>query len=83
MAYQSAARSIGVRRPYGKNGASAPSDGAALLSVSGRPPRKGTQPSACTFPVPNGNEEVAMNAIIYLVGLVVVVMFILSVVGLR
>jgi hypothetical protein len=30
-----------------------------------------------------GNQEVAMNAIIYLVGLVVVVMFILSLVGLR
>jgi preprotein translocase subunit SecD len=30
-----------------------------------------------------GNQEVAMNAIIYLVGLVVIVMFILSVVGLR
>jgi hypothetical protein len=29
------------------------------------------------------NQEVAMNAIIYLVGLVVVVMFILSLVGLR
>jgi hypothetical protein len=30
-----------------------------------------------------GNQEVAMNAIIYLVGLVVVVLFILSLVGLR
>ena len=30
-----------------------------------------------------GNQEVAMNAIIYLVGLVVVVMFILSLIGLR
>jgi hypothetical protein len=33
--------------------------------------------------VPNRNQEVAMNAIIYLVGLVAIVMFILSVVGLR
>jgi hypothetical protein len=32
---------------------------------------------------PNRNQEGAMNAIIYLVGLVVIVMFILSVVGLR
>jgi hypothetical protein len=35
-------------------------------------------------PVANEHEEeVSMNAIIYLVGLVVIVMFILSVVGLR
>jgi hypothetical protein len=31
----------------------------------------------------NRNQEVAMNAIIYLVGLVVIIMFILSVIGLR
>ena len=31
----------------------------------------------------NNNEEIPMNAIIYLVGLVVVVMFILSLIGLR
>jgi len=30
-----------------------------------------------------GNQEVAMNAIIYLVGLVVIVLFILSFIGLR
>jgi hypothetical protein len=30
-----------------------------------------------------GNQEGAMNAIIYLVGLVVIIMFILSVIGLR
>ena len=31
----------------------------------------------------NNNAEIPMNAIIYLVGLVVVVMFILSLIGLR
>ena len=36
-----------------------------------------------TFPGPQGNQEVAMNAIIYLVGLVVIVLFILSFIGLR
>ena len=34
------------------------------------------------FPIPNA-EKNAMNAIIYLVGLVVVIMFILSLLGLR
>ena len=34
-------------------------------------------------PGPQGNQEVAMNAIIYLVGLVVIVLFILSFIGLR
>jgi hypothetical protein len=34
-------------------------------------------------PEPQGNQEVAMNAIIYLVGLVVIVLFILSFIGLR
>jgi len=43
----------------------------------------GTLHPTSTFPEPQGNQEVAMNAIIYLVGLVVVVMFILSVIGLR
>jgi hypothetical protein len=33
--------------------------------------------------VKNNNAEIPMNAIIYLVGLVVVVMFILSLIGLR
>ena len=36
-----------------------------------------------TFLGPHRNQEVAMNAIIYLVGLVVIVMFILSFIGLR
>jgi hypothetical protein len=48
-----------------------------------RKKRAGTLHSIGTFPVPRRNQEVAMNAIIYLVGLVVVVMFILSVIGLR
>lgn len=43
----------------------------------------GTLRSACTFPSRMGTEALSMNAIIYLVGLVVVVMFILSLVGLR
>jgi hypothetical protein len=43
----------------------------------------GTLLSPCTFPLPQGNQEVAMNAIIYLVGLVVIIMFILSFIGLR
>jgi hypothetical protein len=43
----------------------------------------GTLHSTGTFPDPQGNQEVAMNAIIYLVGLVVIVLFILSFVGLR
>jgi len=43
----------------------------------------GTVLSIGTFLGSQGNQEVAMNAIIYLVGLVVVVMFILSLVGLR
>ena len=56
----------------------------ALPFVTGRLASLGTSPSTCTFVVAKGNEaEVAMNAIIYLVGLVVVVMFILSVLGLR
>ena len=33
--------------------------------------------------VKNNNAEIPMNAIIYLVGLVVVVMFVLSLIGLR
>jgi hypothetical protein len=43
----------------------------------------GTLLSSSTFPGPQGNQEVAMNAIIYLVGLVVIVLFILSFIGLR
>jgi hypothetical protein len=43
----------------------------------------GTVVSIGTFLVPQGNQEVAMNAIIYLVGLVVIVLFILSFIGLR
>ena len=43
----------------------------------------GTVLSPCTFPDPQGNQEVAMNAIIYLVGLVVIVLFVLSFIGLR
>jgi hypothetical protein len=43
----------------------------------------GTLLSTCTLPDPQGNQEVAMNAIIYLVGLVVIVLFILSFIGLR
>jgi hypothetical protein len=43
----------------------------------------GTPPSTCTFPAGIGTRRLSMNAIIYLVGLVVVVMFILSLVGLR
>ena len=43
----------------------------------------GTLLSPSTFSDPQGNQEVAMNAIIYLVGLVVIIMFILSVIGLR
>jgi hypothetical protein len=43
----------------------------------------GTMPSACTFPAEIGTKRLSMNAIIYLVGLIVVVMFILSLVGLR
>jgi hypothetical protein len=42
----------------------------------------GTLRLACAFPVAN-TRRFSMNAIIYLVGLVVVVMFILSLVGLR
>jgi hypothetical protein len=45
--------------------------------------RTGTLLSAGTFHGSLGNQEVAMNAIIYLVGLVVVIMFILSFIGLR
>ena len=56
----------------------------ALPFVTGRPASSGTWRSTCTFAVAKGNEtEVAMNAIIYLVGLVVVIMFILSFLGLR
>jgi hypothetical protein len=44
---------------------------------------RGTLPLACTFPAELGTKGLSMNAIIYLVGLVVVVMFILSLVGLR
>jgi hypothetical protein len=43
----------------------------------------GTVHATATFPRPQGNQEVAMNAIIYLVGLVVIVLFILSFIGLR
>jgi hypothetical protein len=56
----------------------------ALPFVTGRPASAATSLSTCTFAVASGNEaEVAMNAIIYLVGLIVVVMFILSFLGLR
>jgi len=51
--------------------------------MSGTKSRRGTVHSIATFPVPQGNQEVAMNAIIYLVGLVVIIMFILSFIGLR
>ena len=48
------------------------------------PAPKGTLLSPARFPSLNANREVSsMNAIIYLVGLVVVVMFILSFIGLR
>jgi hypothetical protein len=55
----------------------------ALSSANGRPQSSGTLPSACTFHGTGIARRLLMNAIIYLVGLVVVVMFILSLVGLR
>jgi hypothetical protein len=51
--------------------------------ISGAKRPKGTLHATATFPEPQGNQEVAMNAIIYLVGLVVIVLFILSFIGLR
>jgi hypothetical protein len=50
-------------------------------SGGARPARTGTNLLPPRFP--GTEEEISMNAIIYLVGLVVVVMFILSVIGLR
>ncbi len=43
----------------------------------------GTLLSARTFGVTRTKKRLSMNAIIYLVGLVVIIMFILSVIGLR
>ena len=40
-------------------------------------------PQIATFSIGTSTEEIDMNGVIYLVGLVVVVMFVLSVLGLR
>jgi hypothetical protein len=54
-----------------------------IADAKSRAPPDGNPSFGRHVPRSLGNQEVAMNAIIYLVGLVVVVLFILSFIGLR